>query len=58
MTYAVKTLIDVNFKKGGPCPPNLPKDDPGGPLLASVIFYFSDGSQITYPASFFEKNEV
>jgi hypothetical protein len=50
----MKNLIDVKFEPGGPCPENLPPEDPGGPLLAAVTFFFDDGSQEIYPASYFE----
>ena len=53
----MKTLIDVKFQPGGPCPEGLPPEDPGGPLLPAVEFIFNEGPPVTSPASFFEDRE-
>ena len=53
----MKKVLGVEFHPGGPCPEGLPPEDPGGPLLPWVDFFFTENHTVAYPASFFEDRE-
>ena len=54
----MRSLVAVEFKPGGIIPQNLPTNDPGGPMLPSVVFYFDEGPILVYPAEFFEDQQL